>query len=105
MSLSSITGLDSMTGYLDRPPSPVENAFADPFGGINGTLAVSLAVRYHARTGEGQHVDFPQQEGVLQMVAPAYMDYVMDGRVAGPMSDRHPLGAAAPHSLTSNRAQ
>jgi benzylsuccinate CoA-transferase BbsF subunit len=33
------------------------------------------------------------------MVAPAYMDYVMNGSVAGPMSNRHPLGAAAPHSV------
>ena len=33
------------------------------------------------------------------MVAPAYMDYVLNGRVAGPMSNRHPLAAAAPHGV------
>ena len=41
MSLSSITGLDSLTGYSDGPPIPVENAFADPLGGIIGALAAS----------------------------------------------------------------
>ncbi len=99
MSLSSITGLDSLTGYTDGPPVPVENAFADPLGGVTGALAALLALRYRARTGKGQHVDFSQQEGVLQMVAPAYMDYVLNGRVAGPMSNRHPLAAAAPHGV------
>jgi crotonobetainyl-CoA:carnitine CoA-transferase CaiB-like acyl-CoA transferase len=99
MSLSSITGLDSLTGYADGPPIPVENAFADPLGGVTGALAVLLALRCHVRTGKGQHVDCSQQEGLLQLVAPAYMDYVLNGRVAGPMSNRHPLGAAAPHGV------
>jgi benzylsuccinate CoA-transferase BbsF subunit len=99
MSLSSITGLDSLTGYSDGPPIPVENAFADPLGGVIGALGALLALRHHARTGKGQHVDFSQQEGVLQMIGPAYMDYVLNGRVAGPMSNRHPLAAAAPHGV------
>jgi len=42
MSLSAISGLDSLTGYLGGPPVPVENAFADPLGGIVGALGVLL---------------------------------------------------------------
>jgi crotonobetainyl-CoA:carnitine CoA-transferase CaiB-like acyl-CoA transferase len=99
MSLSSITGLDSVTGYLDGPPIPMENAFADPLGGVIGALGVLLALHYRARTGKGQHIDFSQQEGVMQLIAPAFMDYVMNRRVAGPIGNRHPLGAAAPHGV------
>jgi benzylsuccinate CoA-transferase BbsF subunit len=33
------------------------------------------------------------------MVAPAFMDYVMNGRVAGPIGNLHPLAAAAPHGV------
>jgi len=99
MSLSSITGLDSLTGYRGGPPVPVENAFADPLGGIIGAFAVLLALAHRARTGEGQHVDFSQQEGVAQLVGPAFMDYVMNGRVAGPIGNRHPLAAGAPHGV------
>jgi crotonobetainyl-CoA:carnitine CoA-transferase CaiB-like acyl-CoA transferase len=40
MSLSSITGLDSLTGYRGGPPIPVENAFADPLGAVIGALGV-----------------------------------------------------------------
>ena len=35
----------------------------------------------------------------MQMVGPAFMDYVMNGRVAGPMGNRHPLSAGAPHGV------
>ena len=35
----------------------------------------------------------------MQMVGPAFMDYVLNGRVAGPIGNRHPLGAAAPHGV------
>src|SRR3990172_3801848 len=67
-SLSSIAGLDSITGYFDGPPVPMENAFADPLGGVIGAFGVLLALRHRERTGCGQHVDFSQQEGLLQLV-------------------------------------
>jgi crotonobetainyl-CoA:carnitine CoA-transferase CaiB-like acyl-CoA transferase len=99
MSLSSITGLDSLTGYRGGSPIPVENAFADPLGGVIGALGVVLALHHRDRTGKGQHVDFSQQEGIMQLVAPAFMDYTMNGRVAGPNGNRDPLGVAAPHGV------
>lgn len=99
MSLSSVTGLDSLTGYRDGPPIPVENAFADPLGGVISVFGALLALNYRDRTGKGQHVDYSQQEGVMQMVSPAFMDYTINGRVAGPMGNRHPVAAAAPHGV------
>jgi benzylsuccinate CoA-transferase BbsF subunit len=99
LSLTSITGLDSLTGYAGGGPVPVENAFSDPYNGILGAFAVLTALTYRDRTGKGQHVDYSQQEAVMQMVGPAFMDYVMNGRIAGPIGNRHPLGAAAPHGV------
>jgi benzylsuccinate CoA-transferase BbsF subunit len=99
LSLTSTTGLDSLTGYDDGPPIPVENAFSDPFNGIFGAFAILTALAHRRRTGEGQQIDFSQQEAVMQMVGPAFMDYAMNGRVAGPMGNRHPLSAAAPHGV------
>jgi benzylsuccinate CoA-transferase BbsF subunit len=99
LSLASTTGLDSLTGYLDGPPVPVENAFCDPFNGIMGAFAILVALSHRNRTGKGQHIDYSQQEAVMQMVGPAFMDYALNGRVAGPMGNRHPLGVAAPHGV------
>jgi benzylsuccinate CoA-transferase BbsF subunit len=99
LSLTSTTGLDSLTGYRDGPPVPVENAFSDPYNGIMGAFAILVALRHRDRTGTGQHIDYSQQEAVMQMVGPAFMDYVLNGRSAGPIGNRHPLAAAAPHGV------
>lgn len=99
LSLTSTTGLDSLTGYLGGPPIPVENAFSDPYNGILGAYAILVALAHRDRTGEGQHVDYSQQEAVMQMIGPAFMDYVLNGRVAGPIGNRHPLAAGAPHGV------
>lgn len=99
LSLASITGLDSVTGYLDGPPMPMENAFSDPYNGILAAFAVIVALAYRDRTGKGQHIDYSQQEAVMQMVGPAFMDYVMNQRAGGPLGNRHPLAAAAPHGV------
>ena len=99
LSVTSITALDSITGYAGGPPVPVENAFADPLNGILGAFAVLAALRHRDRTGEGQHIDYSQQEAMMQLVGPAFMDYALNGRVAGPIGNRHPLGRAAPHGV------
>lgn len=99
LSLTSTTGLDSLTGYLDGAPIPVENAYSDPYNGILGAFAIVAALHYRDRSGEGQHIDYSQQEAIMQMVGPAYMDYVLNGRIAGPIENRHPLAVASPHGV------
>lgn len=99
LSLASITGMDSLTGYDDGPPIAMENAFSDPFNGIMGAFSILVALRHRDRTGKGQHIDYSQQEAVMQMVGPAFMDYTMNDRVAKPMGNRHPLSVAAPHGV------
>jgi len=99
LSLTSLTGLDSLTGYTGGPPVPVENAYSDPYNGILGAFPIIAALRHRDRTGEGQHIDYSQQEAIMHMVGPAFMDYAMNGRNAGPKGNAHPLGAAAPHGV------
>ena len=99
MSLTSLTGLDSLTGYPGGPPVPVENAFPDPYNGVMGAFAVIVALTHRDRTGKGQHIDYSQQEAIMQMTAPAFMDYVMNGRSGTVMGNKHPLAAAAPHGV------
>ena len=99
LSLTSLTGLDSLVGYKGGPPIPFENAFSDPFAGIFGAFAVIAALNHRRNSGEGQHIDFSQQEAVMQMIGPAYMDYVLNGRSGAPKGNEHPTSAAAPHAV------
>jgi benzylsuccinate CoA-transferase BbsF subunit len=105
LSLASTTGLDSLTGYAGGPPVPMENAFCDPYNGVMGAFAILAALRHRDRTGKGQHIDYSQQEAVMQMIGPAFMDFVMNGRSAAPLGNRHPLGAAAPHGVFPCRGE
>ncbi|MFQ5697678.1 MAG: CaiB/BaiF CoA transferase family protein [Myxococcota bacterium] len=105
LSLTSTTGLDSLTGYVGGGPIPVENAFSDPYNGVLGAFAILVALRHRDRTGTGQHIDYSQQEAIMQMVGPAFMDYTLNGRVAGPLGNRHPLAAASPHGVFPCRGE
>jgi benzylsuccinate CoA-transferase BbsF subunit len=99
VTLTSLAGLDSMTGYLDGVPVPFENAYADPYNGLMAAFAAMLGLRQRETTGQGQHIDYSQLEGVMQMGGPAFMDYFFNGRSPGPSENRHPLEAAAPHGV------
>lgn len=99
LSVTSTTGLDSMVGYKGGGPVPVENAFSDPFVGIFAAFAILVALHHRDASGIGQHIDFSQQEAIMQMVGPAYMDYVLNGRIGAPKGNEHPLAAAAPHGV------
>lgn len=105
-SLACLSGLDSLTGYPDLPgPQGMETAPADMLGGVVGALAVMLAEHHRRLTGRGQHIECSQQETFMQLIGPAFMDYVLNGRVAVPAGNRHPLGAAAPHGLFRCRGE
>ncbi|MBK7978041.1 MAG: CoA transferase [Deltaproteobacteria bacterium] len=99
LSLTSTTGLDSLVGYLGGPPIPVENAFSDPLNGIFGAFAILTALHHRAATGQGQHIDYSQQEAVMQLVGPAFLDWELNRREGGPLGNRHPRAMAAPHGV------
>jgi benzylsuccinate CoA-transferase BbsF subunit len=98
-SLASLTGLDSLTGYGPGDPMPFEQPMADAYNGILGAFAILAALHQRARTGEGQFIELSQQEGLAHMIGPAFMDFMLNGRVAGPLGNRHPLAQAAPHGV------
>ncbi len=105
-SLACLSGLDSVTGYPDLSgPQGMETAPADMLGGVVGALAVMLAERHRRLTGRGQHIECSQQEVVMQLIGPAFMDYVLNGRVARPAGNKHPLRAAAPHGVFRCRGE
>ena len=97
--LTALTGLDSVTGYKDVGPAPVENAFSDPYTGLLAAFAIVAALRHRRVSGRGQHIELSQQEAVMPLMGPAFMDYLMNGIVAGPKGNEHPQSAASPHGV------
>ena len=84
---------------------PMENGFADPYNGVAAAWSALVAYQHRRRTGRGQHVDCSQQETLMQMVGPLFMDFSMNGRVALPVGNRHPLAYDAPHGVFPCRGE
>jgi benzylsuccinate CoA-transferase BbsF subunit len=92
-----LTGLASLTGFPDGPPTPLGVSYGDPVGGLTGAIAVLAALHHRRRTGEGQYIDFSQQQGTVALLAQGLMEYLMNGRVWPRMGNRHE--AWAPHNV------
>jgi benzylsuccinate CoA-transferase BbsF subunit len=95
--LHSLTGFTYITGWPDREPVPPWGAFTDVTVPTMGVAMIAAALEYRDRTGEGQCLDLSQYEASLHYLAPAILDYEVNGRVAG--REGNSCSYAAPHGV------
>ncbi|MBI3248907.1 MAG: CoA transferase [Deltaproteobacteria bacterium] len=91
-----LTGLSSLTGYVDGPPSEVGLSYGDPNAGINAAVAICAALVARQRTGQGQYIDVSLWEAVATLVPEGWMDYAMNRTQPLRRGNRDPL--MAPHN-------
>ncbi|MGE3857053.1 MAG: CaiB/BaiF CoA transferase family protein [Dehalococcoidia bacterium] len=95
--VEALVGMTSINGYEDGLLlGNLQMPWGDIVNGLSGALGVLVAVHHQRRTGRGQYVESAQLEAFAALMAPPYLDYAMNGRVAGPQGNHHPL--MAPHS-------
>lgn len=95
--VSCLGGLDSVQGYDAGGPVPAGISIVDPLYATCVVYAVLAALVHRRKTGQGQFIDNSQWEFTAGLMGGPFMDYVMNGRVQGPMGNRDLL--MAPHSL------
>jgi crotonobetainyl-CoA:carnitine CoA-transferase CaiB-like acyl-CoA transferase len=87
----SITGMAWLRGHPDAPPDEVDATYhmddVAPQGVVFGVLA---ALRQREQTGQGQLIEFPQAEYLMQGLGDAFLAGAMDGREFTPQGNRHP---------------
>lgn len=83
------SGLWSMNGHPDGPPTRVGTIIGDLAGTLFGTIGVLSALREAERTGIGQQVDVSLQDATLALTENAVIRYTVDGEVASPLGNRH----------------
>ncbi|MFN0090116.1 MAG: CaiB/BaiF CoA transferase family protein [Acidimicrobiales bacterium] len=94
---AAISGFHYITGWPDRPPAGPFSAYTD-YVAPRWTVAVLMAALDHRRrTGEGCYIDFSQAEASLHLLAPALLDYTVNGRVLQPLGNADPRHA--PHGV------
>lgn len=84
-------GLWSINGFPDRPPARVGTIIGDLSATMYAVIGTLAALRHAEKTGEGQLVDVSQQDSVLSLTENAVVSYTVDGKVPGPLGNRHPF--------------
>jgi crotonobetainyl-CoA:carnitine CoA-transferase CaiB-like acyl-CoA transferase len=91
--LLAYTGIMRLWGYPDSPmESHCKIAWPDRVGAVTMTLGVLAALEYQQRTGQGQFIEAGMLEAQGAMMAPAILDYTVNGRDWDPMGYGEILG-------------
>ena len=95
--LTSLSGFTHTLGFPESTPVLLYGPYIDYVAVGFGAVAVLAGLRRRRKTGKGCHIDLSQYESGLQFIAPALLDFVVNGRVAERNGNRHPT--AAPHAV------
>ena len=95
--LLPLTGMTSLWAHPDyeEVEGPLMNAplwpYPDFAATIHGMVALTAALHYRYRTGQGQHIDLAQVEPTACLIGPAYLDPFVNGPGAwGPLGNAPP---------------
>jgi crotonobetainyl-CoA:carnitine CoA-transferase CaiB-like acyl-CoA transferase len=89
--LEQASGLPTITGFPDDPPTMNQTAYGDPVGGFNAAASLMVALLHKQATGQGQNIDLSQVECMLPLVAPALIEQSATGQTPPRTGNRHPL--------------
>ncbi len=110
------SGMSALLGYPGEAPQNSGQMYPDALAGLNGFLALVLALAERARTGRGQHIDLSMQEACLSFLGGPWLDWQrldwqrldwqrLDSQRRGeqpePMGNRHPH--LCPHGIFATR--
>ena len=90
-----LAGFSMLTGDPNRDPALVYGAYTDYVSPWFLVIYLVAALRYRYKTGKGMYLDHSQYEAAVTFLAPAILDYTVNGRIMNRMNNRDP--SAAPH--------
>lgn len=100
---AALAGFDSVTGWPGGGPLPPYGAYTDGIAFAMLLDAVLAAINHRQRTGEGQRIEQSQVEAGVHVLAPALLDYCVNGQMASLAGNSHPY--AAPHNVYRCRGE
>ncbi len=88
--IQAMTGMMSITGQADGPPTRVGVAFIDVFTGVYATSAILAALEVRHRTGEGQWIDMALLDVGMAVLANQAAGFLNTGKVPLRQGNSHP---------------
>lgn len=99
----AFAGSSHLTGYPSGFPCAGGGTWPDFAVGVSMVFALTAALHYRDRTGEGQYIDLSMCEVVTSMLPEAMIEYFMNGVELGPIGNRDP--EMAPHGVFPTRGE
>lgn len=92
-----LAGFGALAGWPDRAPAGAPGAYTDYVAPKFMAAAILAALEHRRRTGDGQYIDFSQGESSMGFLAPAILDYTVNGHVMERRGNASP--DYAPHGV------
>ncbi|WP_299538070.1 CaiB/BaiF CoA-transferase family protein [uncultured Streptomyces sp.] len=91
--IQGLSGMMSVTGTVDTAPLRVGFPVCDTTGGLSAALAITAALLYRERTGQGSRLDVSMLETSLSAMGWAVSNYLVSGVPPEPMGDQNATAA------------
>ncbi|MCP5066408.1 MAG: CoA transferase [bacterium] len=84
---ASLAGFQPLASWPGQPPAGPFGAYTDAIASRYNALAILAALEHRERTGEGQYIDQSQTEAALHYLAPAFLDWTVNGHLTDAMGN------------------
>lgn len=90
MLVQAMSGMMSITGWTDKPPTRVGASIGDLGAGLFTVIGILAALHQRNSTGEGQRVDVAMLDCQLSLLENAIVRFQTDGKSPQPAGNQHP---------------
>lgn len=87
----AMSGLMSITGFPDGPPTRVGESVGDIIAGLYGAFGILTALQARERSGRGQHVDVAMFDSMFSLLVTPLSQYLFTGEEPRRVGNRHPV--------------
>ncbi|MCI0337372.1 MAG: CoA transferase [Acidobacteria bacterium] len=91
--IQAVTGMMSVTGEPNRPPSKIPVPIADFTAGLHAAIAVLAAVLERLFTGRGDYIDIALQSSSMIWMTLLASRYFSTNELPAPLGSAHPMSA------------
>ena len=87
----AMSGLMSITGDADGPPTRVGESIGDLCAGLHACWSILAAIRHRDRTGAGQHLDIAMTDSLVSMMVTPLSLHLFANANPTRTGNRHPI--------------